>query len=359
MPSTVTNLLKLLNGLQPPDPYSRLDSKTARMNLLLTLYLLLNAVRFGAFLPASLPGQADQNDYTTYHQTIARAQPLIARKHYQEALALYKQVFDRYEFVFSRDYKVATQLALQVGQKQQAFTYLKQAIATGWTLSDIKKNALVTTLQRDPQWRVVEQQYDSLRALYQNGGNQDVRDRVEKMFKKDQRKALLALFRIGATQERYLEKRFAPHSEQQMAQLLPIIDQYGYPGERLIHNGYWAAVMLSHHNSISKAYALKDTVYLHVRPKLMKALKSGQMSPYEFAMIDDWYMAVKTVRQETHFGYLSSSLAPQAKTKVDQCREAIGLSSIETIGLLADLQQQTGFNCYLPANLVKKIATAE
>ena len=179
------------------------------------------------------------------------------------------------------------------------------------------------------------------------------------MFKKDQRKALLALFRVGATQERYTEKRFAPHSEQQMAQLLPIIDQYGYPGERLIHNGYWAAVMLSHHNSISKAYALKDTVYPHVRPKLMKALKSGQMSPYELAMIDDWYMAVKTESHETHFGYLSSSLTPQAKTKVDQCREAIGLSSVETISLLADLQQQTGFNCYLPSNLVKKIATAE
>ncbi|WP_097127564.1 hypothetical protein [Spirosoma fluviale] len=352
-------MLKLLNGLQPPDPYPRLSSKTAGMNQLLTLYLLLNALRFGAFNPASLPGLADQNDYITYHQTIARAQQLIAHKHYQEAFALYKQMFDHYEFVFSRDYKVATQLALQVGQKQQAFTYLKHAIATGWTLSDIKKNALVTTLQGDPQWRVVEQQYDSLRAFYQNGGNQDVRVRVEKMFKKDQRKALLALFRIGATQERYAEKRFAPHSEQQMAQLLPIIDQYGYPGERLIHNGYWAAVMLSHHNSISKAYALQDTVYPHVRPKLMKALKSGQLSPYEFAMIDDWYMAVKTNGKETHFGYLSSSLTAQAKTIVDQRREAIGLSSVVTISLLTDLQKQTGFNCYFPSNLVKKVATAE
>jgi hypothetical protein len=329
------------------------------MNYLLILLLILHNLGLEPSLPISLPSQADQNDYTIYHQTIAKAQQLIAHKHYQEALVLYNQVFDRYEFVFSRDYKVATQLALQVGQKQQAFTYLKQAIATGWTLSDIKKNALLTPLQSDPQWRRVEQQYDSLRALYKNGGNQAVRAQIEKLFKKDQRKALLALFRIGATQERYAEKRFAPHSEQQMAQLLPIIDQYGYPGEQLIHNGYWAAVMLSHHNSISKAYALQDTIYPHVRPKLMKALKAGQLSPYEFAMIDDWYMAVKTNGQETHFGYLSRSLTTQAKTKVDQCRAAIGLSSVATISMLADLQQQTGFTCYLPANLVKKIATAE
>lgn len=329
------------------------------MNYLLGLYLLLNAARFGALFPASLPEKNDQNDYIIYHQTVTKAQQLIARKHYKEALLLYEQVFDHYPFVFSRDYKVATQLALQVGQQQQTLSYLKKAIATGWTMSDIRKNPLVTTLRSGPQWRAIEQQYDSLSALYQNGGNQAVRARVERMFKKDQRKALLALFRIGATQERYAEKRFAPHSEQQMAQLLPIIDQYGYPGERLIHNGYWAAVMLSHHNSISKAYTLKDTVYPHLRPKLMNALKSGQLSPYEYAMIDDWYMAVKTNGQETHFGYLSSALTAQAKAKVDQCREAIGLSSLETISLLADLQQQTGFNCYLPANLAKKIATAE
>lgn len=325
------------------------------MNHLLTLYFLLNT----ALLLVSLPDKDDQDDYTTYHQTIARAQQLIAHKHYQEAFTLYKQVVDRYPFVFSRDYKVTTQLALLVGQKQQAFSYLTKAIATGWTLSDIRKNALVSKLRGDPQWRVVEQQYDSLRAHYQNGGNQDVRARVKKLFKKDQRKALLALFRIGATQERYAEKRFAPHSEQQMAQLLPIMDQYGYPGERLIHNGYWTAVMLSHHNSISKAYALKDTVYPHVRPKLMKALKSGQLSPYEFAMIDDWYMAVKTNGQQTNFGYLSNFLTVQAKSQVDQRREAIGLSSVETISLLADLHQQTGFNCYLPSNLAKKIAITE
>ncbi|GAB4000858.1 hypothetical protein GCM10028807_55130 [Spirosoma daeguense] len=329
------------------------------MNYILTLYLLLTAVRFSASPPVSRPDQDHQTDYTTYHQTIAKAQQLIAHQHYQEAFTLYKQVVDTYPFVFSRDYKVATQLALQVGQKQQAFSYLKKAIAMGWTLSDIKKNALLTPLQGDPQWGVVEHQYDSLRTLFQTGGNQAIRARVEKLFKKDQRKALLALFRIGATQERYAEKRFAPHSEQQMAQLLPIIDQYGYPGEQLIHNGYWAAVMLSHHNSISKAYALKDTLYPHVRPKLLKALKSGQISPYEFSMIDDWYMAVKTDRRETHFGYLSSTLTAQAKAKVDQARESIGLSSIETVSLLADLQQQTGFNCYLPANLVKKIVTVE
>ncbi|GAB4044141.1 hypothetical protein GCM10028774_62370 [Spirosoma jeollabukense] len=304
--------------------------------------------------------KGNQKDYTLYHNTIATAHTHITHHDYQEALDLYRHVFDTYEFIFSREYKVATQLALKTGQKRQAFTYLRRAIATGWTLRQIKKNVLVRTLQSEPEWRLVEQQYDSLRALYQNGGNQQVRNHLEKMFRKDQRKALLALFTFGAKgQERYAEKRFAPHSEQQVAKLNKIIDAYGYPGEKLIHNGYWASVILSHHNSISKRYALNDTLYARIKPKLVQALKSGAMSPYEFAMIDDWYVAVKSDRQETHFGYLSQSLTSQARKQVNQSRQEIGLSSIETIGLLADIQQQTGINFYFPSNLVKRINTVD
>jgi hypothetical protein len=330
--------------------------KMAMMNHYFVLWLLVTAARLTEFSPDRCQSGDDINQYLRYHRTIAHAQQLIAHRQYQLALNEYRQVVDTYPFVFSREYKVATQLAIQTGQRQLAFAYLKKAIAAGWTLNDMKKNALMRTLVVDPEWRTVERQYDSLRASYQNGGNHAIRTHVEKLFKKDQCKALLALFRFSAkAQDRYAERSFAPHSEQQVAQLNKIIDTYGYPGERLIHNGYWAAVILSHHNSISKRYALSDTLYRLMRPKLIRAIEAGQMSPYEFAMIDDWYEAVKSERKETHFGYLSQSLTRQEKLQVNQARAAIGLSSIDTIELLTALQQETGFDAYLPTNLSKKI----
>ncbi len=329
------------------------------MSPFVTLCLFLQTTLVG--LPPGSSHEAHQQaDYTAYHRTIADAHKRIAQKEYQAALALYRQVFNTYAFVFVKDYKVATQLALQTGQKQEAFTYLTKAISAGWSLSAIKKNALVRTLQRDPQWRVIEAQHDSLRFRYQQGGNQFVRSSVGKMFRKDQWKALLALFVPGnKARTRYAEKRFAPQSDQQVTQLIRLIDTYGYPGEQLIHNGYWASVILSHHNSISKRYALNDTLYPLARPKLLKALQLGQLSPYEFAMIDDWYTAVKSDSQETHFGYLSQSLTSKAKKQVDKAREALGLDSIETIRLLADLQQQTGFDVYLPSNMTRNITITE
>lgn len=175
------------------------------------------------------------------------------------------------------------------------------------------------------------------------------------MFNKDQQKALLALLTLNAKRrEQYAEKRFAPHSEQQLVQLSRIINTYGYPGEKLIHNGYWASVILSHHNSISTAYNLKDTLYLTIRPVLLQALQRGEMSPDEFVRVDDWYITSKTGGQEKQFGHLSSTLTRKELEKANQLREEIGMSSVETVNRLLDLQAQTGMLFYFPSDLGKK-----
>lgn len=310
--------------------------------------------------PDKKPNSGDQKDYTVYFRTIAQAQKQMAAKQYQEALVLYRQVVDGYAFVFSNEYKVATQLAIQTGKKQEAFTYLRRAIASGWRMEDMKKNPLVGTLQGDPDWKAVEIQYDSLRALYQRSGNKEIRNHVKRMFNKDQRKAFLALFHFSSKgQERYAEKKFAPHSEKQLAQLSRIINTYGYPGEKLIHNGYWASVILSHHNSISTDYNLKDTLYGSLRPNLLKAVELGDMTPYEFVRIDDWSVASRSGHKEKQFGHLSSSLTSIELKKANQLREEIGMGSVETMNSLIDLQAQTGMNFYIPSDFKQKIIIAD
>lgn len=327
------------------------------MNCFLVLYFVLTSACSLQALSDEKRPEFDQENYIAYHRTIAKAQKLITHQEYQEALNLYKQVFNAYSFVFLSDYKVATQLALQVGKKQEAFTYLTKAMAAGWDLNDVKKTKFLRKLQDNPEWKMVEKQRDSLRAVYQKNGNREVQSVVKRMFNKDQRKALLALFTFGSKRrDRYAEKKFAPHSEKQMAELGRIINTYGYPGEKLIHNGYWASVILSHHNSISTEYNLKDTLYLAIRPTLLKALESGDMSPYEFVRMDDWYVASKSGRQEKQFGHLSRSLTNKELEKANQLREEIGMSSVETMNSLIDLQAQTGMNFYVPSDLRKKIS---
>ena len=86
--------------------------------------------------------------------------------------------------------------------------------------------------------------------------------------------------------------------------IIEIVDDHGCPGEALVGNSLWLWGMLSHHNSISQKYAEQDSLYPSLRPKLLEGIQSGEMSPYDFAIIDEWYILVKFQRKEIAFGWV-------------------------------------------------------
>jgi hypothetical protein len=294
-------------------------------------------------------------DYIDYHKQIIEAERLLSEEEFSDALIRYEQVFKHYVFVFIRDYKVASQLALYLDDKRKAFDYIQKGLAAGWELKALRKNQFLKPLQKEPEWRTIEQSYNNLHSQYETRIDSDLREKVRLMFKKDQKKALGALFRIGnKAQERYGTKKFAPHSENQMFELIKILDDQGYPGEQLIGNNYWMSTILSHHNSISKEYVNQDTLYNFIKPKLIKAIENGQISPYEFAMIDDWYIAVNSGRTQTGYGFLNPPLS-STLTETNKLREKIGLRTIELRNKLVDVENETGINFYLPDWIKGKI----
>ena len=301
------------------------------------------------FLSPTNSTARDDDDYLAYHRAIIKVETAIADQAYNTALNQYRQVFAGYDFVFLRDYKIATQLALHTGRTDEAFAYLKQGIANGWELKAIRKNRFLKKLRQYGEWKTVERQYDSLRGNYRARINPTVRATVKKLFRKDQWKAMGGLFMFGPkAQDRYAERKFAPQSEKQLAYLDQIISTYGYPGERLIGNNFWTATILSHHNSMTVKRTRNDTLYPHLKPRLLQAIRTGQMSPPEFAIIDDWYITVGSDHAEKAYGYLSNSLTNAERGRADQLRNQIGLRSVSTRNRLLDIQQQTGMNFYLP-----------
>lgn len=316
----------------------------------LLLVCLLFPLRGVAQPPAkqSQP-ESPRTDYENYYRVAARAEERIAHRAYEEALTDYRQLVAEYDVVFVREYKIAAQLALLVGRTDEAFTYLKRGIQNGWTLKSIRKNPFLRKLRADSNWQDVKQHYPAWREAYRKRINSALREDVKKLFRRDQWKAFRALFALGQRRQiTYTEKKFAPHSEKQVRTLTRIIETYGYPGEKSIGNSFWAAVILSHHNSISRAYALTDTLYPRLKPLLLRAIQSGEMSPYEFAMIDGWSISIK--QGQPAFGYLTGTLTGSERDQANQLRRAIQLSSVEIINQLIDVQKQTGMNLYLPAS---------
>jgi len=295
-----------------------------------------------------------------YHHEIIQCEQLIAAGKFKVAIAGFDSLFSRYDFVFLRDCKVATQLSAFEKDTNSVFMFMRLGIMNGWTLKSIEKNDKLSLFHDDPQWKTLLSEYDSMHNRYLEGLNVSLRNQVNEMYKIDQKKAMGALFRIGQKSKvKYAEKKFAPHSEKQLDQLNEILDQHGYPGEQFIGNNWWASVILSHHNSISVDYNSKDTLYFQIKPKLMNALKNGEVSPIEFVIIEDWRTAVLNEHKLTSYGFLGAIPSDSVLAIVNKNRAGIGLRSIELRNKLIDIEKETEINLYLPKDWQKgKITVA-
>lgn len=316
------------------------------MNLSHLSYLLC---LFPIFTVASTkPATTIPPSYLQYHKEINAVENLLSQEDFKAALDGYESIFTSYDFVFLKDYKVAAQLALYLEEEPKAFDYIKKGIAAGWELKALKKDKFLAPLQNEVEWKAIEQAYTNLRAKYIARIDEGTRNRVKKMYKKDQWKAFGALFRMSEkAREKYAVKKFAPHSESQIAGLIGILKNQAYPGEKLIGNDYWMSTILSHHNSIAEAYNLNDTLYPSIKTALLQAIEKGEISPYEYAMIDDWYKMVTSGRRGVGYGFLDP---PKQATlaETNALRQKIGLRTIALRNTLVEVENSTGMTFHLP-----------
>jgi len=302
-----------------------------------------------------------QQSYQNYHHQIVQSEQLIVSGNYEAAILKLDSLFTKYNFVFLRDCKLATELCAYTKDLDHGLRFVQQGILQGWTLKDIEKNKNLRFLLTDPRWAALKNEYEELHRQYLKKLNIPLREQVHLMFKNDQRKALGALFRIGEkSQQKYAERKFAPHSEKQIREINIIIDSLGYPGEQIIGNKLWASVILSHHNSISPQYNSSDTLYTFLKPKLLQAISRGELSPYVLTTIEDWRTAAISNHNLTTYGYLGKISDTPALDIVNNNRSELGIRSIELRNSLIDIEQETGMNLYLKKDWQKgKISIVE
>ena len=289
-----------------------------------------------------------KNDYSTYHAEVYQAEELIVQESFAEALDIYRKLFETYDFIFVRDYKIATQIAWQLGFKGEAYEYLSLGIAGGWELKSIEGNEFLKELRHQQEWAVIKSQYDSLQNVFNQNINQEIRAEVRKMSLSDQRKGLGAVFRIGSkSKDRFGENKFAPQNEKYLLRLMDIIENDGFPGEKLVGYEPWGQGIVSRHNSISQAYCKSDTLYPYLKPILLSSITKGDLSPASFAWIDDWFITVESGWSTGSYGYVKP-LKKNEISKSNELREQIGLRKVETRNQLIDLQNKTQMDFYLP-----------
>lgn len=319
---------------------------TQKLFYLFCLFNILNACQ----------NSVDNNiNFINYHAQIIKAEESISQEKFEKALNIYDEIIYEYHFIFLRDYKIASQLALYLDKKDKALNYIKKSISGGWELNELKKNKILVTYLNNSDWKKIENEYEYLHSQYLKRINHEIRDNVESMFNKDQEIAFKASqIEDEIEQEKFIIDKFPYHSEKQIKSLIKILNNNGYPGELLVGNNFWMSTILSHHNSIAEDYVRKDTLYNFVKPKLYKALTQGQISPYEFAMIEDWKKAVVSDSKEVNYGFINSPNESNL-SEVNENREKIGLRSVELRNNLVDVELKTNMSFYLPDWIEGKI----
>ncbi len=313
-------------------------------------YLLIISI---AFLTFNIEVPA-QSNYMDYHKEVIKCEQLIVEGKFKDAIVNFDSLFDRFDFVFLRECQLATGLSVFEQDSKSAFRFLALGIKQGWSLKDINKNKNLRPLKNDPQWHKIVSEYDSIHKIYLSKLNSPLREEIREIYKNDQKIALRVFLRIGEKNRvKYAMKKFTPHSEKTLLRLAEILIEHGYPGEKLIGNNWWVSVSLVHHNSIYTEYTKKDTLYLNIRPELVKSIEKGELHPYKFALIEDWRHSVLYEHQLLSYGYLEEIPDEYTLQKNNENRKKMGIRSIELRNKLLDIEKETGLNLYIPKDWKK------
>lgn len=291
-----------------------------------------------ALSPMLCVGQAQ--NYLEYHREVIRAEECIVRTQFDESLEIYRALTGNYDHVFLRDIKVAAQLSAHVNDREQLFYFLEAGMKKGWTSKAIMRMKVMKKFRRDDRWKVIKSNEDQFKKEFANRINLQLREEVKKMLAEDQKKAIrVALTPVKKWRDRYTNRKFVPNNRAQVRRLNQIIDESGYPGEKIIGDRSWAMVVISHNE--------RDTIYNELRPKLYAAFDRGELSAIELAIIETWRIVVDTERKEKGFVIWSEEISAAESIKADSLRKCIGLRSIDLHNKLIKTEEELDLKFYL------------
>lgn len=124
-------------------------------------------------------------NYRKYNEQTVEAEKLLSEEKFLEASTAYDQLIQNYEFVFLREYKIATQLSLYLDKKDKSLDLLKRGINAGWALKNLKKNNYLKTHLKKSDWKTITQYYPDHHSTYLASLDYTLREKVRRMFKED------------------------------------------------------------------------------------------------------------------------------------------------------------------------------
>jgi hypothetical protein len=300
----------------------------------------LRLIIYSIFLASNVFAQ----DYIEYQRIINRIDEDVLNKEYFSAIKRLDSLYEKFDFIYSRHCFKALQICSVSQDSLNTDKWLEKSFIQGVPIWMTRTNELTKHTLKYTTTQTTIDRYDSLRNIYNNSINLELRSIIDSLYVIDQQFTTKVNDGFILFRNTYHGIRWLKNNKKQFAIINEIIDKYGYPDERLIglpryledssqhikNFNFWGPSLLE-----NKTYIMLIHYYSSPRAdinnKLLKNIKLGYLPPYQYGALND-FMARWGKKKYGEFEYYNVWHKDPDNSKdddIDKRRKSIGLNSYE------------------------------
>ena len=128
----------------------------------------------------------NQSDNPSYFDYIYKAEKAVIKNDYENALTIYKDLFNIYETPRACDYYNASLCAAFLGKEDILFEYLTETIKRGFKIEFIENPLILNSKISNKEWTNFKNKYNLYLNEFKSKQNNPVISELKKMYEKDQ-----------------------------------------------------------------------------------------------------------------------------------------------------------------------------
>ncbi|MCH2229265.1 MAG: hypothetical protein MK105_02880 [Crocinitomicaceae bacterium] len=274
-------------------------------------------------------------DYYEYYEGINQAKISLIEDKLEQSLNHYHRTFEQFDFVFARDCFNALEVASKVGNQNQADYFLRRCLKQGIELSFLERYSLLTALKATPFWTKILSDKDSLRQIYLQNVNWELRKEVIEMFTEDQEiRDLADKNRFNIFKKKKLSQQFIEIDRKLVQRLIQITEEYGFPGEKLIGIDHHTMHPKIETKNLTAGMPIVILIHNYSQPNqsfnsiFIDEIVKGNLFNAHFATIADFQYTFGNEENNEHLCHSKMFRPELADEIINENREQIKLLSI-------------------------------
>jgi hypothetical protein len=286
--------------------------------------------------------QLSAQNYFQYHRLFNYMDKDVANGDFANALLRLDTVHTDYDFVYAAHCIKGIQICCVANDSTRARLWLAKAFMRGVPLWLVKTNGLTQRVLDYSTTQSIIDKYDSLRSIYFASINNVIKRQIDSLaevdFKyTDRVNNGFILFRHTIYGLQWLR-----NNKRQFKIIDAIIEQHGFPGERLIGipDYYQDSAQFAKEANFSGSYILDYRVFFmlkhyfsnarpEIREKLQQNVARGYFPAYQFGALADFMAEYGRHKTEVYYNVHFNDANQQNIHIINQRRCEVGLSSYE------------------------------